>query len=69
MGNNKRKVTTTTRSLSFANDIFTLMEERRAELRMTRSEFINALLEHNLDILPHPEIADMARRAKIALKR
>jgi hypothetical protein len=51
-----RKEKTLTRSISFEEDVFNELERRRVELRMTRSEYIRAVLEDVLEILPHPEL-------------
>lgn len=56
MGANHRPVTTVTRSISFDQDTFGLMEARRIQLRMTRSEFLRALLEDRLGVMSHPEL-------------
>ena len=64
MGRNKRPVTTITRSISFDNDVFLLMEERRKELRASRSDFLRMLLEDTLGVLSHPEVRDTNRVAK-----
>jgi hypothetical protein len=56
MGANNRPLTTVTRSLSFDSDTFEMMEVRRTELRMDRSEFIRAILEDRLGIMSHPEL-------------
>ncbi len=53
----------TTRSISFDNDVFELMEERRKELRYDRSNFLVALLEDSLGILKHPELHDNTIKA------
>ncbi len=55
---NKRERNKTTRSISFDNDIFELMEERRRELRLDRSNFLVNLLEDALGVLSHPELRD-----------
>ncbi len=47
---------TITRSISFDQDVFSEMEERREALRMTRSDYLRALLEDRLGILAHPEL-------------
>lgn len=47
-----------TRSISFDADIFELLEQRRQDLRDDRSNFLNAILEDYLGILPHPELRD-----------
>ena len=51
-----RKEKTVTRSISFEQDVFDELERRREDLRMTRSEFLRAVLEDSMGILVHPEL-------------
>ncbi len=56
MGKNHRPKTTVTRSVSFNEECFALLESRRKALRLSRSRWINQSFEHLAGILDHPEI-------------
>jgi len=45
-----------TQSISFDEELFHAMEKRREELRMSRAQFVGAVLESLLGILEHPEL-------------
>lgn len=44
------------RSICFDDDLLDAIESQRADLRMSRSELVRAILEEHFDILPHPEL-------------
>ena len=54
MSQNHQPLTTVTRSISFAQEVFTTMEARRLALRLDRSTFIRFVLEDRLGILKRP---------------
>lgn len=67
MGYNGRPKTTSTRSISFDLGVFEAMEQRRAELRLTRSKYLSAAFEHKLGLQSHPELfvhVDVRKRPK-----
>ena len=60
----KKKKNSITQSISFDEELFAAMERRREELRMTRAEFVSAVLESLLGILEHPELDLSTRKTR-----
>lgn len=46
------------RSVSWDRVVFAMTEKHRAKLRMERSDYVKAAMEHLHGIAPHPELFD-----------